>query len=140
VVWNCRFEPPMPPAFDTSNRRGSAKICRPPMVAVMMTKIRVGRMPGIVIEKKRRAAPAPSIAADSWRSRGTACIAARRMSALYPVHRQLTIVAIATWLEKTSCFHWMSAMPIRFARLFARPSASLNMLEKISVTATGVTT
>ena len=44
---------------------GSVKICRPPIVAVMMTKIRVGRMLGIVIEKKRRTAPAPSSAADS---------------------------------------------------------------------------
>lgn len=65
VVWNCRSLPPMPPAVETSNSRGSAKICSPPMVAVMMTKISVGRIVGIVIEKKRRAAPAPSRAADS---------------------------------------------------------------------------
>ena len=35
VVWNWRSLPPMPPAVDTSNRRGSAKICSPPIVAVM---------------------------------------------------------------------------------------------------------
>src|SRR5665647_675052 len=56
-----------------------------------MTKITVGRMLGMVIEKKRRTAPAPSIAAASYRSRDTACMAASRIRALYPVHRQLTI-------------------------------------------------
>src|SRR5690606_6504010 len=65
VVWNWRSLPPMPPAVETSNRRGSAKICRPPIVAVITTKMRVGRIVGMVIEKKRRTGPAPSIAADS---------------------------------------------------------------------------
>ncbi len=48
-----------------SNSFGSAKICSPPIVEVMMTKIMVGRIIGIVIDQKRRMRPAPSIAADS---------------------------------------------------------------------------
>jgi hypothetical protein len=81
VVWYCRCGPPGT-ALDGLNSLGSVKICRPPIVAVTMTKIIVGRMLGSVIEKNRRNAPAPSRAADSWMSRGTACMAASRMSAL----------------------------------------------------------
>ncbi len=62
--------------------RGSTKICRPPIVAVMITKTIVGRMLGNVMLKKRRSMPAPSSDADSCTSRGTDCIAARRISAL----------------------------------------------------------
>ena len=69
-------------ALDGLNSFGSVKIWRPPMVAVMITKIMVGRMLGSVIEKNRRKPPAPSSAADSCRSRGTACMAASRMRAL----------------------------------------------------------
>ena len=64
IVPNWRSLPPLRVVV-SSKSRGSAKICRPPMVEVMMTKISVGRMVGVVIEKKRRAAPAPSSAADS---------------------------------------------------------------------------
>ena len=65
MVWNCRSAPPDAAGVDGSNSFGSVKIWRPPIVAVMMTKMSVGRMLGSVIEKKRRTAPAPSIAADS---------------------------------------------------------------------------
>src|SRR5665647_675053 len=75
-----------------------------------MTKITVGRMLGMVIEKKRRTAPAPSIAAASYRSRDTACMAASRIRALYPVHRQLTIDPIAKWLASRSRFHSIGSM------------------------------
>ena len=52
------------------------------MVEVMTTKISVGLIIGRVTERNWRSRPAPSIAADSYRSRGTACIAARKISAL----------------------------------------------------------
>ena len=72
------------------------------MVDVMMTKIIVGRIIGTVMAQNRRMRPAPSRAADSYTSRGMACIAARRMSALYPVQRQLTMLEIAMWLGNWS--------------------------------------
>ena len=62
-VWYCRSEPPR--AGVVSKSRGSVKICSPPMVEVMITKITVGRISGTVSEMKRRTRPAPSSAADS---------------------------------------------------------------------------
>src|SRR5450756_189407 len=101
-----------------------------------MTKITVGRMLGMVIEKKRRTAPAPSIAAASYRSRDTACMAASRIRALYPVHRQLTIDPIATWLASRSRFHSIGSSPTALSRLFARLVSALlrKMLETVSYT------
>ena len=61
-VWYCRSEPPRP---WVSKSRGSAKICSPPMVEVMTTKISVGRIIGTVIDRNWRTRPAPSSAADS---------------------------------------------------------------------------
>ena len=49
----------------SSKIRGSAKICSPPMVEVMTTKIRVGLIIGSVTETNWRTRPAPSIDADS---------------------------------------------------------------------------
>ena len=57
--------PPSRVAVMSSKIRGSAKICRPPMVEVMMTKISVGLIIGRVTEVNWRTRPAPSIAADS---------------------------------------------------------------------------
>ena len=47
MVPNCRSAPPLR-ALVSSKSRGSAKICRPPMVEVMTTKIIVGRIIGSV--------------------------------------------------------------------------------------------
>ena len=41
------------------------KLCSPPMVDVMITKMRVGLSEGIVIEKNWRTGPAPSTVAAS---------------------------------------------------------------------------
>ena len=49
MVLNCRSLPPFCASVE-SNIRGSAKICRPPMVEVMTTKITVGRMLGTVTD------------------------------------------------------------------------------------------
>ncbi len=81
MVLNCRSLPPFCASVE-SNMRGSAKICSPPMVEVMTTKMTVGRMLGTVTEVNCRNRLAPSIAAASYRSRGTACMAASRIRAL----------------------------------------------------------
>ena len=51
TVIHWRLGPPWPV---WSNRRGSSKICRPPMVDVMTTKMIVGRSIGTVTEKNWR--------------------------------------------------------------------------------------
>jgi len=62
MVSHCESAPPVP---YWSYMRGSSKICRPPMVDVMMTKMSVGRRLGTVIAKNCRSFEAPSIAAAS---------------------------------------------------------------------------
>ncbi len=52
------------------------------MVEMMTAKMIVGLSSGTVMDQNCRARPAPSIAADSYRSRGMACMAARKISAL----------------------------------------------------------
>ena len=64
MVLNWRSLPPFCASVE-SNIRGSAKICRPPMVEVTTTKITVGLMLGTVIEVNCRKRLAPSIAAAS---------------------------------------------------------------------------
>src|SRR5690625_320141 len=71
-----------PPSPSWSYMRGSSKICKPPIVEVMMTKMRVGRSIGTVTEKNWRIRPAPSMTAASYRSRGMACMAANKISVL----------------------------------------------------------
>ena len=56
---------PAPPRPNWSKTRGSSKICRPPMVEVMMTKIRVGLSEGSVMLVNWRSGPAPSTVAAS---------------------------------------------------------------------------
>ena len=72
----------LPPRPIWSNMRGSSKICSPPMVEVMITKISVGRSIGTVTEKKVRTREAPSTTAASMMSRGMACMAASTISVL----------------------------------------------------------
>src|SRR5262245_65746207 len=72
------------------------------MVEVMTTNMMTGRSAGTVTYRNRCQVLAPSIRAASYRSFGIACIAARKISALYPVQRQLTIVAMARWLAAVS--------------------------------------
>ncbi len=62
IVSHCWAGPPSPVV---SYMRGSSKICSPPIVEVMMTKMRVGRSEGIVIAVNWRKAPAPSTVAAS---------------------------------------------------------------------------
>lgn len=101
------------------------------MVAVMTTKIIVGLMLGKVIAKNLRSDPAPSIAADSCSSRGTACMAAKRISALYPVQRQFTMVAMARWEGITSLFQATGSILMVWSRLLISPYFSSKAEEKI---------
>lgn len=48
-----------------SNMRGSSKICSPPIVEVITTKMMVGRSIGTVTCQKRRILPVPSMIAAS---------------------------------------------------------------------------
>ena len=54
-----------PPSPVLSNRRGSSKIWRPPIVDVMMTKMSVGLSDGSVMLQNWRKAFAPSTVAAS---------------------------------------------------------------------------
>ena len=74
---------------------GSVNSWMPPIVEMTLTKIRVGLSIGTVIDQNCRMLDAPSSAAASYSTAGTACSAARKINALYPVQRQSTIVEIA---------------------------------------------
>ena len=54
-----------PPRPNVSNMRGSSKICSPPIVEVMMTKMSVGFSDGSVMLQNWRKAFAPSTVAAS---------------------------------------------------------------------------
>ena len=62
IVIHCRSAPPFPVWL---NMRGSSKICSPPMVEVITTKMMVGFREGIVIERNDRQRAAPSTTAAS---------------------------------------------------------------------------
>ena len=62
IVSHCCAAPPRP---NWSNIRGSSKTCRPPIVEVMITKMRVGLSDGSVMLQNCRNAPAPSTVAAS---------------------------------------------------------------------------
>ena len=81
-VCDSRSGPPRIGLVPEWNIRGSVKSCRPPMVEMMTQKMIVGLSIGTVIDQNCRARLAPSIAAASYRSRGMACMAARKISAL----------------------------------------------------------
>ena len=81
MVWYCRNAPPGV-ALVASNSLGSVNTCSPPIVAVITTKMIVGRSSGTVTPMKVRQRFAPSTTAASMMSRGMACMAARKISAL----------------------------------------------------------
>ena len=82
TVCDSRSGPPRIALVPELNRRGSVKSWSPPMVEMMTAKTIVGLSSGTVIDQNCLDRLAPSIEADSYRSRGMACMAARKISAL----------------------------------------------------------
>ncbi len=69
--------PPLAPMLPPSSRRGSPNNCMEPMVEMTIVKRIVGRSEGMVTLRNCCQREAPSSEAASYRSEGTACIAAR---------------------------------------------------------------
>ena len=99
-VWHWRAAPQVFPPIELTSS-GSVKICRPPIVDVTTVNAIIGRSEGTLMWRNCFQPPAPSAAAASYSSRGTAWSEARYSRVLYPVHRHATMTAISKWLPRT---------------------------------------